>query len=121
MLSGKEQDYCIFGDGQLVTHWAHRPEPPRPEIAGVCFEHAEQRRGQGYVVTPGNVTILAGGGTVYVYADDDPNISDMYAVLVAACPGDDIAWRTVTTEQWAEALPQLNADGLKIVDTRVED
>lgn len=43
--------YCVFGDGEPITHWTQKP--PNTMKSGVCDQHAAARRAEpGMVVTP---------------------------------------------------------------------
>lgn len=55
--------YCIYADGNPVTHWAHRPvtvSRRRAEVAGVCDIHAAGLRTRGDVVYPVDMRMKPG-------------------------------------------------------------
>lgn len=70
------------------------------------------------MVSGERVTLLAGGGTVYLYAPDDKNIGAMRAVLDVAYPADDVVQRTMPVASWETVLPILERQGIEVVDVR---
>lgn len=72
------------------------------------------------------ITLLAGGGTVYVYPDvhgDDAlagRVAEMRAVLDVAYPADDTLVARIDEAHWPAMQADLERDGMEIVDTRGE-
>jgi hypothetical protein len=64
------------------------------------------------------VTVLSGGGTVYLYAPGDPNIQAMSDVLDVAYPGSDVERVTVPVGTWEAMRPRLREEGIEVVDVR---
>lgn len=69
------------------------------------------------------VTLLAGGGAVYVYPDlCDPAVADRIAtqkmVIDVAYPADEVLVRRIDVTEWPEVRRSLEQEGVDVIDTR---
>lgn len=74
--------------------------------------------------TLAKITLLAGGGAVYVYPDvwEDgvkERISAHQMVLDVAYPADDTTVVRVDVARWEEVRATLGEQGIEVVDTRI--